>query len=138
MIISRPIHITANGIIPLFLMAEQYSFIYIYIYVVIQSLSHVQLCNLLDCRTPGFPVLHCLPEFARTHVHRLSDAIQPSHPRSSPSPCLQSFLASGSFPMSWLPFAVSPKDSQESCPAPRLKHFFGTQPSLWSCCQIHT
>ena len=36
--------------------------------------------------TPGFPVLHHLPEFTQTHVHRVSDAIQPSHPLSSPSP----------------------------------------------------
>jgi len=36
--------------------------------------------------TPGFPVHHQLPEFTETHVHRVSDAIQPSHPLSSPSP----------------------------------------------------
>ena len=36
--------------------------------------------------TPGLPVHHQLPEFAQTHVHRVSDAIQPSHPLSSPSP----------------------------------------------------
>ena len=39
----------------------------------------------MDCSTPGFPVLHHLPGFAQTHVHRVSDAIQPSHPLSSPS-----------------------------------------------------
>ena len=49
-------------------------------------LSHVQLCNPMDCCTPGFPVLDNLPELAQTHVHRVSDAIQPSHPRSSSSP----------------------------------------------------
>ena len=37
---------------------------------------------------PGFPVLHCLPELTQTHVHRVSDAIQPCHPLSSPSPPL--------------------------------------------------
>ena len=36
--------------------------------------------------TPGLPVHHQLPEFSQTHVHRVSDAIQPSHPLSSPSP----------------------------------------------------
>jgi len=36
--------------------------------------------------TPDFPVHHQLPELAQTHVHRVSDAIQPSHPLSSPSP----------------------------------------------------
>ena len=44
------------------------------------------LCNPMDCSTPGFPVLHHLPEFAQTHVHWVGDAIQPSHPLSSPSP----------------------------------------------------
>ena len=44
------------------------------------------LCNPMNCSTPGLPVHHHLPEFTQTHVHRVSDAIQPSHPRSSPSP----------------------------------------------------
>ena len=44
------------------------------------------LCDLMDCSRPGFPVLHQLPEFTQTHVHWISDAIQPSHPLSSPSP----------------------------------------------------
>ena len=43
------------------------------------------LCNPMDCRTPGFPVHRQLLELAQTHVHRVSDAIQPSHPLSSPS-----------------------------------------------------
>ena len=40
----------------------------------------------MDCSTPGFPVLHYLPKFAQTHVHWISDGIQPSHPLSSPFP----------------------------------------------------
>ena len=44
------------------------------------------LCNPMNRSTPGLPVHHQLPEFTRTHVHRVSDAIQPSHPLSSPSP----------------------------------------------------
>ena len=51
-----------------------------------QSLSCVQLCNPMDCSTPGFPVHHHLPELAQTHVHRVGDGIQPSHPLLSPSP----------------------------------------------------
>ena len=43
------------------------------------------LCDPMDCSTPGFPIHHQLPELAQTHVHRVSDAIQPSHPLSSPS-----------------------------------------------------
>ena len=44
------------------------------------------LCDHMDCSTPGFPILHSLPEFAQTYVHWVSDAIQPSHPLSPPSP----------------------------------------------------
>ena len=44
------------------------------------------LCNPMNCSTPGLPVHHQLPEFTQTHVHRVSDAIQLSHPLSSPSP----------------------------------------------------
>ena len=40
----------------------------------------------MDCSMPGFLVLYHLPEFAQTHVHRISDALQPSHPLSPPSP----------------------------------------------------
>ena len=43
-------------------------------------------CNPMNRRTPGLPVHHQLPEFTQTHVHRVSDAIQPAHPLSSPSP----------------------------------------------------
>ena len=57
----------------------------------------------MNCSTPGLPVHHQLPEFTQTHVHRVSHAIQPSHPLSSPfSSCPQSLPASGSFPMNWL------------------------------------
>ena len=44
------------------------------------------LCNPMNSNTPGLPVHHQLPEYTQTHVHRVSDAIQPSHPLSSPSP----------------------------------------------------
>ena len=61
----------------------------------------------MDCSTPGFPVVHCLQESTQTHVHWISDAIQPSHllmPPSSP----QSFSAWESFPMSWLQWVPIP------------------------------
>ena len=48
--------------------------------------SCLTLCNLMDCSTPDFPVHHQLLEFTQSHVHWVSDAIQPSHPLSSPSP----------------------------------------------------
>ena len=43
-------------------------------------------CDPMNCSTPGLPVQHQLPEFTETHVHWVSDALQPSHPLSSPSP----------------------------------------------------
>ena len=44
------------------------------------------LCDPIDGSPPGLPVHHQLPEFTQTHAHRVDDAIQPSHPLSSPSP----------------------------------------------------
>ena len=69
-------------------------------YLVTQSC--LTLCDPMDCSMPGFPVLHRLLEFAQTHGHWVSDAIQSSHPVALLSSCLQSFPASGFFPMSWL------------------------------------
>ena len=48
--------------------------------------SSPTLCNLMECSTPVFSVHHQLPELTQTHVHRVNDAIQPSHSLSSPSP----------------------------------------------------
>ena len=48
--------------------------------------SCLTLCDPMDCSTSGFPVHHQLPKLAQTHVHRVSDTIQPSHPLLSPSP----------------------------------------------------
>ena len=52
----------------------------------VQSLSRVLLCDPMNRSKPGLPVHHQLPELAQTHVHHVSDAIQPSHPLSSHSP----------------------------------------------------
>ena len=52
----------------------------------VQSLSPVWLCDCMDFSMPGFPVHHKLLELAQTHVCRVGDAIQPSHPLLSPSP----------------------------------------------------
>ena len=48
--------------------------------------SCLTLCDPMDCSTPGLPVHHQLQELVQTHVHQVSDAIQPSHPLSFPSP----------------------------------------------------
>ena len=61
-------------------------YLWAYHYVVVQLLSHVRLCNPMECSTPGFPVLHHLTEFAQTHVHWISNVIQPSCLLSTTSP----------------------------------------------------
>ena len=60
------------------------------------------LCDPMNRSIPGLPVHHKLSEFTQTHVHQVSDAIQPSHPLLSPSPPAPNPSQSGSFPMSQL------------------------------------
>ena len=65
--------------------------------------SCLNLCDPMKCSRPGIPVHHQLPKFTQTHLHRVGDAIQPSHPLSAPSPPTPNpSPASGSFPMSQL------------------------------------
>ena len=64
--------------------------------------SCLTLCDPMNRGTPGLPVHHQLPEFTQTHVHRVSDAIQPSHPLSSPSPRAPNLSQHQSFPVSQL------------------------------------
>ena len=66
------------------ILEDRYSIRSVQFRSVAQSCS--TLCDPMNCSTPGLPVHHQLPEFTETHVHRVSDAIQPSHPLSSPSP----------------------------------------------------
>ena len=82
-------HFIATPILSLFYRQDQFS-----------SVTQLCLtpCDPMDCSMPGFPVHHRLPEFTQTPVHRVDDAIQSSHPLSSPSP--PAFPASGSFQMS--------------------------------------
>ena len=58
------------------------------------------LCDLMDCSTPSFPVLHYLLEFTQTHVHWVDDTIQPSHPLSSPFPSALNLSQHQGVPMS--------------------------------------
>ena len=60
------------------------------------------LCNPMTRSMPGLPVYHQLPEFTQTHVRRVSDAIQPSHPLFSPSPPAPDPSQHQSFPVSQL------------------------------------
>ena len=112
--------------------------------------SCLTLVYLRDCSTPGFPVLHFLPQFAQTHVHWVGDAMQPYHPLLYPSPSASIFLSirvfsnesvlcirwpkywsfsinpsneySGliSFRMAWLDL-LAVQDSQESSTTPQFK-----------------
>ena len=79
------------------------------------------LCDPMNCSTPGLPVHHQLPEFTQTHVHRVSDAIQPSHPLSSPSllppipPSIRVFSNESTLLIRWpkywsLSFSISPSN----------------------------
>ena len=86
----------------------------------------------MDCSTPGFPVLHYLPEFVQTHVHWVCDAIQPTCPVIPFSYCLQSFPASGSFPVSRL-FASGGQSIGASVLASVLPmNTQGRSPSEWT------
>ena len=91
------------------------------------------LCNPMNHSMPGLPVHHQLPEFTQTHFHRVSDAIQPSHPLSSPSPPQsQSLPASESFPMSQL-FTWGVQSTGVSALASFLpKNTQGWSPSEWT------
>ena len=84
--------------------------------------SCLTLCNHMNRSTTGLPVHHQIPESTQTHVHCVSDATQPSHPLSPPSPSTpHSLKASGSFPLSQLfisgsqIFGVSASVPQNSC-----------------------
>ena len=101
------------------------------------------LCNFMDCSMPGFALHHHLPELPQTHVHRVSDAIQPSHSLSSPSPPAFNFPSIRVFsnelvlhirwPKYWsFSFSISPSNEYSGL------IFFSTQPSLWSNSHIHT
>ena len=133
---------------------------YVIFVAVIQSLSHVWLCNPIDCSMPGFPFLHYLLKFAQTHVPWVSDAIQPSYILSFPAPpafylCQHKgffqWVSSGGKiigasasalvqSMCWLPLGLTGLISLLSKGSSRVfsstivwKHqFFSTQPSLWS------
>ena len=115
----------------------------------------------MDCSMSGFPVLHCLPEFAQTHVHWVGDDIQPFCSRSSPSPVLNlsqhpflmsQFFASGGQSTGasasvllmntqrWFPLGLTGLTSLQSKGLSRVfsnttvqkYQFFSAQPSLWS------
>ena len=127
----------------------------------------VRLCSLMDCSTPGFPVHLQLLEPAQTRVHRVSDAIQPSHPLSSPSPpafnlalhqdlfqrvssshqltkvlvfqySFNEYSRLISFRIDWLDLLTVQGTLKSLLHTTAKKQYFGIQPSLWSNFHIHT
>ena len=136
---------------------------------IVQSLSWVWLfVTPCTCSTPGFPVLHCLLEFAETNVHWVSDAIQPSYSLSPPSlpafsfPRIMVSSNESALPIRWPKYwrvSISPSKEYSEFISFRIdwfdilavqgtlrvfssttvwKQFSGTQPSLWSNVHIHT
>ena len=94
--------------------------------------SYLTLCDPKNHSTPGLPVHHQPPEFTQTHVHRVSDAIQPSHSVVPFSSCPQSLPASESFPMSQL-FTWRSQSTGVSALASFIpKKFQGWSPSEWT------
>ena len=120
----------------------------------VQFSSVAQPCLTLwdptDCSMPGLPVLHQLPELAQTHVYRVSDAIQPSHPLSSPSPTLnlsqhqglfQWVSSSNQVPKYWsFSFSISPSNEYSGLIPFRMDwfHLFLAQGTLKSLLQHHS
>ena len=110
----------------------------------------MSLCNPMNCSTPGFPVLHQLPELAQTHVHQVGDAIQPSHllcpllllPSIFPSIRISSNESALliRWPMSWnFSFSISPSNEYSGLISFRTAWFelLAVQGTLKSLLQHH-
>ena len=109
------------------------------------------LCELMDCTTPGFPVLHYLPEIAPTQVHWIGVAIQPFHPLSPPSPlalhlfqhqgCFKWFSSSHKVAKYWsFSFSISPSNEYSGLISFRMDclDFLEVQETLKSLLQHHS
>ena len=118
--------------------------------LVVQSLRRVWLCSPVDYCTSGSSVFQCLPEFAQIHVHWVSDAIQPSHPLSSPSPLpsiipsIRVFTNESVLRMRWskywsFSFSVSPSNKYSGLISFRMDWFdlLAVQGTLKSLFQHH-
>ena len=108
----------------------------------VQFSSVIQSCPTLwdpmDCSTTGCPVHHHLPELTQTCVHRVGDAIQPSHPPLSSFSCLQSFPASGSFPMSQFFASGGQSIGVSASPSVLPMNIQDWSPLGWTCCPRNT
>ena len=109
------------------------------------------LCDPTNCSTPGLPVHHQLPEFTQTHVHQVSDAIQLSHPLSSPSPpapnppSIRVFSYEPTLPIRWpkywsFSFSISPSNKYSGLTSFRMDwlDLLAVQGTLKSLLQHHS
>ena len=103
------------------------------------------LCEPMNCSTPGLPVHHQLPESTQTHVHKLSDAIQPSHPLSSPSSPAPNPSQHQGLLMRWskywnFSFRISPSNEHLGLISFRMQwvHLLAVQGILKSLLQRHS
>ena len=109
------------------------------------------LCDPVNCSTPGFPALHYVPEYAQTHLHWVDDAIQLSHPLSSPSPPALNFpsirlfsnesVLCVSWPMYWsFTCSISPSNDYSGMISLRIDRFdlLAVQGTLKRLLQYHT
>ena len=116
----------------------------------VQSLSRVQLCDPVNCSTPGLPVHHQLLEFTQTHVHGVSDAIRPSHPLLPPFlvpsvfPSIRVFSSESALPIKWpkywsFSFCICPFNAYSGFISFRIDWFelFAVKGTLESLFQHH-
>ena len=96
------------------------------------SHSYLTLCDTMDCSIPGFPVHHQLPELTQTHVHRVGDTIQPSHPLlflplpPSIFPCIRVFFIELALHIRWSKywsFSMSPSNEYSELTSFRIDRF---------------
>ena len=106
--------------------------------------SCLTLCDPMNRRVPGTPVHHQLPEFTQTHVHRVSEDIQPSHPLSSPS-SIRVFSNESALHMKWpkywsFSFSISPSSEHPGLISFRMDwlHLLAVQGTLKSLLQHHS
>ena len=113
--------------------------------------SCLTVCDPMDCSTPGLPVHHQLLEFSQTHIHRVSDAIQPSHPLLSPSPpafnlpSIRLFSNESALHIRWpkywsFSFGISPSNEHSGLISFRMDwlDFLAVQGTLKSLLQHHS
>ena len=120
----------------------------IHFYSILQSCP--SLCDRTECSIPGSPVYHQLPELAQTHVHRVGDAIQPSHPLSSPLlpsiiPSIRVLSNESDFSIRWLKhwsfgFSISTFNEYSGLVSFRIDQFdfISVQRTLKSLLQHHS